>query len=237
MTIRLDLYYTMRSPYCYLATPTLAQYAKTYDLAIHLKPVFPLAISDETFFERVNPLWPAYLLRDTHRIAKRLNIPFHWPRPDPIVQDLKTREIAAEQPYITRLTHFAQIAAERDKGLEYVVSVSALLFDPNVEGWNEGDHLERAMARVGLDIHEFERIALSEANRLDAVVRQNRNDQLASGHWGAPLFVHQKEIFFGRTASPISSGTWKHKVFRSADAGDARKRKEDPGRGVQSWRA
>ena len=36
MTIYVDLYYTMRSPYCYLATPTLAQLVKQYDLFFNL---------------------------------------------------------------------------------------------------------------------------------------------------------------------------------------------------------
>ena len=88
MTIYVDLYYTMRSPYCYLATPTLAQLVKQYDLFFNLKPVYPLAVSDPTFFEKVNPMWPPYLSIDTRRIAERLNIPFRWPRPDPVVQDM-----------------------------------------------------------------------------------------------------------------------------------------------------
>ena len=127
-----------------------------------------------------------------------MNIPFRWPRPDPIVQDMQTRKVAAEQPHITRLTHFAQLAAEQGRGLEYVVSVSALLFSPDVDGWNEGDHLAEAMARAELSLDEFTQLAADEGGRLEAAVQQNRQDQLAAGHWGAPLFVHAGEIFFGQ---------------------------------------
>ena len=198
MTLHVDLYYTMRSPYCYLATPALAELVRDYDLEVHLKPVYPLAVSDSSFFEKVNPLWPPYLARDTQRIAERLNIPFRWPRPDPIVQDMQTREVADDQPYIRRLTHFAQIAAEHGKGLDYVVSVSALLYNPDVDGWDQGDHLANAMQQAGLSLQEFEEIAEREAERLEAAVQANRSDQLAAGHWGAPLFVHDGEIFFGQ---------------------------------------
>ncbi len=198
MTIAIDLYYTMRSPYCYLAAPSVADLVERYDLVVRLKPVYPLAVSDPTFFEKVNPLWPPYLQKDTKRIAQRLNLPFRWPRPDPIVQDMTTRKVAQDQPYIRRLTHFAQIAAERDKGLDYVVAVSALLYNPEIDAWDQGDHLRDAMAQAGLDLSEFEGIAINQAARLESAVAGNREAQLATGHWGAPLFVHAGEIFFGQ---------------------------------------
>tara|TARA_B100000686_G_scaffold62243_1_gene66918 strand:- start:2677 stop:3342 length:666 start_codon:yes stop_codon:yes gene_type:complete len=198
MTIYVDLYYTMRSPYCYLATPTLAQLVKQYDLFFNLKPVYPLAVSDPTFFEKVNPMWPPYLSIDTRRIAERLNIPFRWPRPDPVVQDMTTRKISNHQPYITRLTHFAQIAADKGQGLEYICSVSALLYDPEISGWNEGDYLRNTMSDVKLDFDEFQQIAEQQASQLETKVQNNRKEQLDSGHWGAPLFVYQGEVFFGQ---------------------------------------
>ena len=85
--MQVDLYYTMRSPYCYLATHMVRDLLQIYQLQMNVKPVYPLAVSDATFFERVNPLWPPYVAKDTARIARRLGIPFLWPRPDPIVQD------------------------------------------------------------------------------------------------------------------------------------------------------
>ena len=104
MTIKIDLYYTMRSPYCYLSTPQLREISATYDLVFQLKPVYPLAVSDPTFFKRANPMFLPYLLKDSSRTAERLGIPFRMPRPDPIVQDLETQVISTEQLYIRRLT-------------------------------------------------------------------------------------------------------------------------------------
>ncbi|MFT4581479.1 MAG: 2-hydroxychromene-2-carboxylate isomerase [Gammaproteobacteria bacterium] len=69
-----------------------------YDLAFDLKPVYPLAISDPTFFQRIDPLFPRYLFRDTARLAERLNIPYRWPRPDPVVQDMDKNVTSTEQP-------------------------------------------------------------------------------------------------------------------------------------------
>ncbi len=198
MTLHVDLFYTMRSPYCYLSTPRLAELCGGYDLHFALRPVYPLAVSDPSFFETVNPLFPPYLMKDTRRVAERLGIPYRWPRPDPIVQDMATRKVAAEQPYIRHLTHLAQAAAERNRGLEFVVAVSATLFNPEIEGWDEGDHLATAIARAGLDVDELESACRSEGERLEAAVRANREAQLAAGHWGAPLFVFEGEVFFGQ---------------------------------------
>ena len=39
-----------------------------------------------------------------------LGVPHAWPSPDPIVQDLETYKIAAEQPYIYRLTDLGRAA-------------------------------------------------------------------------------------------------------------------------------
>lgn len=198
MTLTVDLYYTMRSPYCYLATRQLQALTETYDLEFHLKPVYPLAISDTTFFDRVNPLWPPYLARDTKRIADRLGIPFRWPRPDPIVQDMTTRRVAADQPYIRRLTLLAQVAADTGRGLDYVCAVSGLLYSPDIDGWDTGTHLEDALSAAGFNLHEMESVVEQNAARLEATVAENRNSQLAAGHWGAPLFVFEGEIFFGQ---------------------------------------
>ena len=198
MTLRVDLYYTMRSPYCYLSTPQLKKLVAEYDLAFDLKPVYPLAVSDPTFFQRVDPLFPPYLFKDTARIAKRLNIPYRWPRPDPILQNMETKEIASAQPYIRNLTCLAQAAAERGRGLEFVVSVSKLIFSPEVDGWNTGTYLEDAITAAGLDTKELQAAVKSETQHLESAIAENRKQQLAAGHWGAPLFVFEDEIFFGQ---------------------------------------
>ena len=198
MTLNVDLYYTMRSPYCYLSTPQLKKLVSEYDLAFDLKPVYPLAVSDPTFFQRIDPLFPPYLFKDTARIAKRLNIPYRWPRPDPIVQNMETKEIASVQPYIRNLTCLAQAAAERGRGLEFVVSVSKLIFSPMVDGWHTGTYLEDAITAAGLDPKELQAAVKIETQRLESAIAENRKQQLAAGHWGAPLFVFEGEIFFGQ---------------------------------------
>jgi len=197
MTLELDVFWSFRSPYSYLATPRLVELEKTYDLAIHVRPVLPLAVRVEGFFDRVNPLFPMYLLRDTVRIAESLGMPYAWPRPDPIVQEFPSRKVAAEQPYIYRLTRLGALAAERGRGLPFISEVSRVIFG-GTAGWNEGSHLADAAKRAGCDLAEMDPVAAREAERLDAAIAENQNALQAAGHWGVPTMAFRGEPFFGQ---------------------------------------
>jgi 2-hydroxychromene-2-carboxylate isomerase len=197
MTLEIDLFWSFRSPYSYLATPRLMALAARYDLDVRVRPVLPIAVRIAGFFERVNPLWPPYLLRDTLRIAQSLDLPYAWPRPDPIVQEFPSRKIAAEQPYIYRLTRLGVLAAERGRGLPFLSEVSRLIFG-GTAGWNEGAHLADAAARAGCDLAEMDAAVARDAARLDAVIAENQNALDKAGHWGVPTMVFRGEPFFGQ---------------------------------------
>lgn len=62
MTLKVDFYFSFRSPYSYLAIPQVE----------------------------------ALIARHTFRIAQRLGIPYAWPKPDPIVMDISSGEVAAD---------------------------------------------------------------------------------------------------------------------------------------------
>src|SRR6185295_8792173 len=98
--LRFDLYWSFRSPYSYLATGRIIDLTRRYEVKAVLRPVLPIAVRIPGFFDRINPLWPPYLFRDTMRIAEPLGIAYGWPRPDPIVQEFPSRKVAEEQPYI-----------------------------------------------------------------------------------------------------------------------------------------
>ena len=197
MSHELDLFWSFRSPYSYLATSRLAGFQRDYDLEITVRPVYPSAVRIPGFFKKVNPLWPPYLFNDCARIAEMNGMPFAWPEPDPIVQDLETLEIASEQPYIYRLTRLGVAASERDRGIHFIAEVSRLLFG-GVKGWHEGDHLANAAARAGLDLAELDAAIEADLSHFEAAIELNEADQKAAGHWGVPLMVFRGEPFFGQ---------------------------------------
>jgi 2-hydroxychromene-2-carboxylate isomerase len=197
-----DFYFSFRSPYSYLAVSQVRALAAEHDIDFTLRVVRPLAVRDPNFFKSVNPMWPPYLFRDVTRIAERLGLPFRWPRPDPVVQDLSTGTIAADQPHIGRLSRLGVLAAEQGAGLAYVEAVSHLIWSGEVDGWDQGDHLARAAVTAGLDPVTLEARAAAEVDRLDAILMANEAGQAAAGHWGVPLFVYQGEPFFGQDRLP-----------------------------------
>jgi 2-hydroxychromene-2-carboxylate isomerase len=198
MSLAVDLFWSFRSPYSYLATPRLVALARDFDLDVRVRPVLPIAVRDPEFFTRANPLWVGYLLRDVRRLAEYNGITIGWPVPDPVAQDLAIRRVAAEQPHAHRLTRLGVLASERGHGLAFLDEVSQLLWNGRVKGWNEGSHLADATARAGLDLAALEAEAAAQTARLDGAIAENQRALEAAGHWGVPTMVFEGEPFFGQ---------------------------------------
>ena len=171
--------------------------AEEWDVEIALRPVYPLAIREPTFFERNHPNWLGYTMRDMMRVAQFQNISFGAPRPDPIVQNMMTREIASDQPYIFRMTRIGQAAARRGKGLAFAHEAASLIWG-GAANWHEGNHLAEAAERAGLSLAELDAEAIADTEALDAEIHGNQAALEASGHWGVPTLVYDNEPFFGQ---------------------------------------
>jgi 2-hydroxychromene-2-carboxylate isomerase len=198
MTLSFDFYFSFRSPYSYLSSPQVEELIARYDIAPRMRFVLPIAVRIPGFFKNVNPLWPPYLLRDTFRISQMHNIPYRWPRPDPIVMDYAAGDVAAEQPYIYRVTRMGVAAERAGRGFAFARKASHAIWSGEVDNWHEGDHLTRAAEAAGLDARAIEDLAATQAADIDAEIARNEADQKNAGHWGVPLFVFQDEPFFGQ---------------------------------------
>ena len=118
MTLEADLFFSFRSPYSYLAIGRYRAMTEEFDLDITLRTVLPIAIRDPDILFTGNPAAPRYIVMDCMRAGQFLGFPISWPRPDPVVQNLATREIAAEQPYIHRLCRLGQAATRRGRSVD-----------------------------------------------------------------------------------------------------------------------
>ncbi len=197
MTLEFDVFWSYRSPYSYLATPRLVEIEREHDVTVNFRPVYPLAIRVDDFFDKVNPMWPGYLRHDLPRLAEMHGMKISWPKPDPIVQDPATMKIAADQPYIYRLTRLGQAAADAGKGLAFANEVSSLTWG-GVKGWDQGDHLANAASNAGLDLAELDAAIEAGPDGYDAKIEANQDALTAAGHWGVPTMVFQGEPFFGQ---------------------------------------
>lgn len=193
-----DLFWSFRSPYSYIVVPRLIELERDWDAVVNVRPVLPIAVRQPDFFAQADPLWFTYLMRDCARCAEFAGMTLRWPRPDPVVMDFATRTYPREQPHIHRLTRLGVLAAEQGKGLAVLRAVSHLIWSGEVEGWHEGDHLARAFAAAGCDLAAMDAQQAVEAERLDAVIKQNEADQRTGGHYGVPLMVYEAEPFFGQ---------------------------------------
>lgn len=198
MTLTVDLFWSFRSPYSYLALGRLEALTRDFDVQIIARPVYPLAVRDPSFFQRTDPRFVQYLALDTHRLAQREGISFRFPRPDPIDQNLQTLEIAAEQPRIRRVMRLAAAAQRKGCAWPMICEVGRLLWNGEVERWDEGNHLADALSRAGLDPVELDLLIRTDTNALEALIADNEKVHAQTGHWGVPTLAFRGEPFFGQ---------------------------------------
>src|ERR1700744_732899 len=127
MTLSVDLFFSFRSPYSYLALTRTRQMVSDYDVSVNLRPVYPLAVRVPGFFKKTNPQFAKYVVLDSMRVAKFEDIPFRFPRPDPIVQDMTTLDVAVDQPYIHRLTRLGAMSQLEGRSLEFASALPRVL--------------------------------------------------------------------------------------------------------------
>ncbi|MBN8494470.1 MAG: DsbA family protein, partial [Burkholderiales bacterium] len=168
MTALVDLFWSFRSPYSYLAVPGALRIEQDFDVTIRFRPVLPLAVRDPAFFSPDNVKRARYIRVDWPRRAEMLGMPHAWPQPDPIVQDMRTFRIAAEQPYIQRLTRLGVEAEARGRGLAFARAASQRIFG-GTRDWHLGDHLAQAAHEAGLDLAAMD-AAIAEPAAHDAAI-------------------------------------------------------------------
>lgn len=191
-----DVYFSFRSPYSYLATPGMLEIKNCYHVHLNLRPILPVAIrTPETLFSPANIPRTRYIQLDWPRRARFLGMSDRWPSPDPIVQDMTTFKVSEDQPYIYRLSFLGVEAQKRGKGPEFAFEISHLLFG-GTKNWHEGDHLKSAAKRAGLNLDEMDD-AIQSGEQIKEI-EQNQKFLDDAGHWGVPTFVINGEPFFGQ---------------------------------------
>lgn len=200
MTLHVDLFWSFRSPYCYLAGPRLVRLTETHDVAIALRPVMPLVFRYPDYMPSLPKPYGAYFGRDVTRVAEYLGESLIGPDadPDPVAMDPATGRAKPEQPHIFRLTRLGVEAERRGRGLAFARTVSRLIFDRNGRGWDNGDRLARVLDAAGFDLAEMDGAVTRDSAGCDAIIAENGRALEAAGHWGTPTMVFAGEPFFGQ---------------------------------------
>ena len=194
----IDIYWSFRSPYSYLAVPRLIEIARVYEVEVRLRPVLPQAIRRPDLYVQVNPVAMAYLRRDAERVAAFLGIDFAFPNPDPVVFNPGTPNPASEQPYIYRLTRLGVAAVEAGQGMAFADEISRVIWDGKATDWYRDEILGPATMRAGLDLNELEAAVAADPTHFDTTIVGNGDALAQAGHWGVPTAVFAGEPFFGQ---------------------------------------
>ena len=197
--MKIDLYFSYRSPYSYLILPRMLKLKEKYDIEINFKVVYPIAIRMPEWFEGKNFFtFFFFKMIDMRLQAKKLGIPFTSKlKPDPIRQNIMTGKISSHQPYIFDICHLGQMAQMKGVGMEFAFEVSSLIFG-GVENWNNDENLSEAAKKVGLDLNQLRESVNVHEQEIIGQIKQNQVDQLNAGHHGVPLTVIGDKHFFGQ---------------------------------------
>lgn len=190
MSFSFDLFWSFRSPYCYLVLDRILAIRRDYGVEVMVRPIYPMAVRQPDFFKNTHPLYRPYHTLDSHRVAESIGLPFRRPLPDPIRMDMETSKTDPEQPTIFRLTRLGMAAAMGGLGLEFLDQVSRIIWDGTIDGWDQPPHLAEAMTRAGLDGEKLERDI--------AAIHENEDAHALAGHWGVPCMVFDGEPFYGQ---------------------------------------
>ncbi len=192
-----DVYWSFRSPYSFLATRRLRTMPERWDVRVRPRVVYPIAIRTPDFFQKIAPQWTPYLMRDIFRLSQYHDLSMAPPNPDPVVMNMATREIAAEQPHIYRLSNLGVLACEAGDatGWAFLDEVSTLIWSG--QPWTEGTLLAEAAARAGLDLADLDARASAGEARIVGEI-EAAQAELDRAHWGVPTMVLDGEVFFGQ---------------------------------------
>ena len=176
--VRLDFFFSFRSPYSYLAGPRAFALSDRFDVEIAFRGVIPMAMRGQSV-PRAKSL---HTLRDVAREAARLQLPFgriHDPLGDGAIRCLLVAE------------HAVDVGRAR----EFVLVASRAIWGEAVEVASD-DGLRGVCERAGLEW------AACQAALHDPALRARVDASTAAlgalGHWGVPVTVFGDELFWGQ---------------------------------------
>ena len=133
---RLDFYFSFRSPYSYISLERIFNLEKKYDIELNVKPVLPMVMRGLP----VPTQKGLYIVKDTARIARKLEIPF-GEISDPVGKGVEN------------CMSLYQYIKEKGKEKEFLLSATTgcLVRVLNLANYSD---LKKVVSRIGLNFDE-----------------------------------------------------------------------------------
>ncbi|MFZ2159769.1 MAG: 2-hydroxychromene-2-carboxylate isomerase [Bradyrhizobium sp.] len=188
MTVTVDYYMTLTSPWTYLGSAPFAEIAKRNNVTVNIKPCKFGPIFEQTGglpLPKRSPQRRAYRMMELKRWREVRGVPLH----------LEPKYFPCDDAAATRLVIAAKLQGK--DALKLSQELGRALWERE-ETLADPDTLASAARRAGLDAAELRARGPSDAE-LDALHDQYTNEALTSGVFGAPSYVLPSgEIFWGQ---------------------------------------
>jgi 2-hydroxychromene-2-carboxylate isomerase len=205
-----NVFWSMRSPYCYISLDRCLEIQRKYHINLHLKPVWPIAIKDPSWFVAAKDMKYRlpYQNVDIFRTAAFNGVQMIYPVPDPVAQKPDPESPYGtilpfdQQPDIHILVRTAMGAVEMGKGWEYLNEVMRMVWNGQKVPWNKDNyvHVRDAIQAAGIDADELIQDVTENPEKYDKLIKANMDlqEQNDCRHVGVPTFVFRNEPFFGQ---------------------------------------
>ncbi len=210
-----DVFWSYRSPYCYLTLDRFVDWRRAFEVTINIRPVYPMAVRDPSFFANINRKYRPYHTNDYHRIGDMLGMPVRKPVPDPIVMDNEKYEISDVQPHIARLTRTGVAAQKRGKCFEFTDAMMRTIWDGATDDWNTDAHYAAAIEKAGMNADEVMAEVAEQGEMLEGMIADNQKAFDDAVHWGVPCMVFDDETFYGQDRMDVLLWRMKQKGLKA----------------------
>ncbi|QWG11439.1 2-hydroxychromene-2-carboxylate isomerase [Bradyrhizobium sediminis] len=188
MTVTVDYYMTLTSPWTYLGSAPFAEIARRNKVTVNIKPCKFGPIFEQTGglpLPKRSPQRRAYRMMELKRWREVRGVPLN----------LEPKSFPCDDTMATRLVIAAKLQGK--DALKLSQELGRALWERE-ETLNDPDHVASAARRAGLDAAALRAGGPSDAE-LDALHEQYTNEALAAGVFGAPSYVLPSgEIFWGQ---------------------------------------
>jgi 2-hydroxychromene-2-carboxylate isomerase len=188
MTVTVDYYMTLNSPWTYLGSAPFAEIAGRNNVTVNIKPCKFGPIFEQTGglpLPKRSPQRRAYRMMELKRWREVRGIPLN----------LEPRHVPCDDTVATRLVIAAKLQCKDAHKLS--LEFGRALWERE-ETLTDPDTISSAARRAGIDAAELRTGGPSDAE-LDALHEQFTQEALIAGVFGAPSFVLPSgEIFWGQ---------------------------------------